>query len=104
MTADTSFIQALGMELVAGRNFNTADYKKHLSDTTVAFVLNESAVRKLSLNTATAVGTRGNMNGRRGEIVGVVKNFHFASLHLASRPLVFFNEEDQLQFIVVKLK
>src|SRR5258706_530053 len=55
MTADTTFIPALGMELVAGRNFNTADYKKHLSDTTVAFVLNESAAKTFSIETTCAV-------------------------------------------------
>jgi putative ABC transport system permease protein len=67
-------------------------------------VLNESALKELSLALDKAVGTRVNMNGRRGAIVGVVKDFHFASLHEAIRPLVLFNEEEQLQFIFVKLK
>ena len=104
MTADSTFIPALGMEWAAGRNFNAADFKKYKSDTTVAFVLNESALKELSLDLDNAIGTRVNMNGRRGAIVGVVKDFHFASLHEAIRPLVLFNEEEQLQFIFVKLK
>ena len=36
--------------------------------------------------------------------MGVVKDFHFASLHSAISPLVLFNEEDQLHFMFVKLK
>src|SRR5260221_6680284 len=104
MTADSTFIPTLGMEWVAGRNFNSADFKKNKSDTTVAFVLNETALKELSLDPDKAIGTRVNMNGRRGAIVGVVKDFHFASLHEAIRPLVLFNEEEQLQFIFVKLR
>jgi len=103
MNADTTFIPALGMEFLAGRNFNDADVKRYRSDSVVSFILNESAIKELSLSTDKAIGTRINLSGRKGEIVGVVKDFHFTSLHTAIGPLVLFNEDNQLNFIFVKL-
>jgi putative ABC transport system permease protein len=104
MNADTTFIPALGMELVAGRNFNDNDVKQYRADTVFSFILNESALKELSLTTDKAIGLKVSLNGRRGEIIGVVKDFHFASIHSPISPLVLFNEESYLNFIFVKLK
>lgn len=103
MTADTSFVPALGMELIAGRNFNEMDFKKYQADTVHAFILNESAIRNLSIDPDKAIGTKMQMNGRKGEIVGIVKDFHFSSLHSAIGPLALFNEDGQFHYMFVKL-
>jgi putative ABC transport system permease protein len=104
MNADTTFIPALGMDIIAGRNFNDMDVRRYRADTTVAFIVNESTLKEVSISREKAIGVRVNLNGRKGEIIGVVKDFHFTSLHSAIGPLVLFNEENQLSFIFVKIK
>jgi putative ABC transport system permease protein len=103
---DEDFISAMGMEMVAGRNFNEADLEKTKSDTSrssYSFILNESALHEASINPETAVGTKISLSGRKGEIIGVVKDFHFSSLHEKIAPLVLFDEGYQLNYIFLKL-
>ncbi len=104
MCADTTFIPTMGMEFIAGRNFTEGDFQRLRSDTAISFILNESAIHELSIDAEKAIGTSVNLNGRKGEIVGLLKDFHFASLHQAIGPLVLFNEEDQLNFLFVRIK
>jgi putative ABC transport system permease protein len=106
MSIDQEFIPTLGMELVAGRNITEADIRKAAADTTSSsrsFILNESAIQELGLSNEKAVGMRVNMNGRTGEIVGVVKDFHFAPLHRKIGPLVLFDENDIYNTIFIKI-
>jgi hypothetical protein len=67
--------------LIAGRNLFP-------SDTIREYLLNETAVKALGLKKPNeAVGKPVSINGRRGTIVGVVKDFHFRSLRMAIEPL-----------------
>jgi len=103
MSVDMEFIPALGMELTAGRNFTEGDFQKAKADTIFSFILNESALHELVLDKDKAVGTRVSMNGRNGEIIGIVKDFHFAPLQKKIAPLVLFNQESDFSFIFIKL-
>ena len=81
--ADVDYLPALGLELVAGRNFSLmapAD--------TNAWILNEAAVRRLELEDPIGQVLRWNSADYAGPIVGIVKDFHFASLHHQIEPLV----------------
>ena len=71
--------------MVAGRNFN----RQFPSDTT-AYIINESAARQLGLNLAVGEEIALDADGEiiRGTVVGVVKDFHFQSLHQPIRPLL----------------
>lgn len=102
--ADPDFIPALNMEIIAGRNFTDNDYVRMEKDTICSFVMNESTLQQLGLTNETAIGTTVNMNNRKGEIVGVVKDFHFAPLQQKIAPLILFTETYQLSTIFVKLK
>ncbi len=58
------------------------------SDTIREFLLNETAVRKLGAGTNQDVlGQTATINGRKGTIVGVVKDFHNKSFRQAIDPL-----------------
>ena len=61
-------------------------------------------MRELSIDPEKAIGLRVSMNDRKGEIVGVVKDFHFAPLHKKIGPLVLFNQESDYNNIFIKLK
>lgn len=90
---DEEYIPALGMELIAGRNFTADDVERLSRDTIFTFVLNESALAALYIPLEDAVGTRVRLQGQEGEIIGVVKDFHFTSLHNPIGPLVMIPQE-----------
>ncbi|UZD23972.1 ABC transporter permease [Algoriphagus halophytocola] len=94
------FIQTYGIPMVAGRDF---DY--HLaSDSTGAFVLNESAVRAIGWTSPeAAVGQKFNYGGRSGFVTGVMKDFHFESLHQPIVPMVFMITQDRSYAVSMKI-
>ena len=92
--ADFNFTKVMGMQLIAGRDFNQADLLE--MDTSnqgenyqYSFILNESAVTALGWTPENAIGQKIS-KGNTGTIRGVVKDFHFTSLHQAIGPLIIF--------------
>ncbi|MFC1563372.1 ABC transporter permease [candidate division KSB1 bacterium] len=79
---DHNYIDTYEMELVAGRNFSSAS-EEDLSN----YILNEEASRALGIRSP--VGTEITIDGKRGKIIGIVKNFHHSSLHNVIQPVVF---------------
>lgn len=81
LSVDEDFVSALGLQLSAGRNFRgTAADSAH-------YVLNETAIREAGISDP--IGKRFNLWGVEGTIIGVVKDFHFASLKQKIEPVVF---------------
>lgn len=103
MAIDQGFIPTTGINMVAGRNLNESDMEIYQRDTTNAFILNATAVAELGLDMDKAIGTRLEMNGRKGPIVGVMNDFHFASMHEKIKPLMFFIEPGQYDNYFVKV-
>lgn len=86
LATDYGFIPAYGMQMAAGRNFS----KDYVTDT-ANFIINETAVKALGWGNADkAIGRDMTYGGTKGKIIGVVKDFHFESLHQNIIPLVFF--------------
>ncbi len=83
---DRDFIQTLDLRLAAGRSFSA----EYATDASEAFVINEQAVKQLGwASPAEAVGKSFELVGsKKGHIIGVVKDFNFASLHRKIEPLV----------------
>lgn len=75
------FIEMLGIEMIAGRSFS-----REYNDDYSKIILNEAAVKLMELENP--VGTTIQMNGE-DQIIGVVKDFHYGSLHNAIEPLIF---------------
>ncbi len=106
ITVDTEFVPAFNMEIIAGRNFTEGDFQKVKADTTrnsSSFILNESAIKELYIDPEKAIGQRITLSGRSGEIVGIVKDFHFASMREKIKPLVLFNEVEQFDYIFIRM-
>lgn len=82
---DADFFPAYEIPVIAGRNF----IKGSRADDTTAFVINETAANDLGLTPEEALGKRIDQNGKKGEVIGVVKDFNYRSLHHAIEPLLF---------------
>jgi putative ABC transport system permease protein len=81
MAIDKDFISFFKMNMVEGAVFTGA-----VSDTT-HFILNEAAVHELNMKKP--IGRRFRMWNIHGTIIGVIKNFHFASMKEKIGPAVF---------------
>jgi putative ABC transport system permease protein len=102
VASDTGYIPALNMTMVEGRNFTAGDFQRLETDTLYSFIVNQSALKAFFLSPKDAIGKQARLSGRRGEIVGVVEDFHFSSLHNAIGPLVIFSE-DTYNLIAVRV-
>jgi putative ABC transport system permease protein len=103
LLADEEYLPAMDMEIVQGRNFTKADRERITKDTAYVFILNESALAALYVDPSEAIGKKVFMGQRKGEIIGVVRDFHFTSLHRNIGPLVIFPEEWQFRKLFIKL-
>ena len=94
---DHDYMETLGLELVAGRDFS----REMKTDPNQAFIINETAVKELGFGTAEkALGqplhwkvwyTEGTENAdslKKGQVIGVVKDFHYKSLYDKMEPTV----------------
>ncbi|AEE51910.1 ABC transporter permease [Haliscomenobacter hydrossis] len=82
---DDAYLPTMGMELVAGRNFS-----KTIASDTFGLVLNESAVRALGLQDPIGkylIKNAGANDEQKLQVIGVIKDFNFESLHHTIKPL-----------------
>jgi len=96
---DVDFLKVMNMTIVDGRGYlknNPAD-----SD---GFILNETAVNQLGIKNPVGKEIVWERDGPelKGPIIGVVKDFHFQSLHEPLRPLLM-RLEPSYNFAVVKV-
>jgi putative ABC transport system permease protein len=103
LLVDEEYIPAIGIQLVQGRNFTKQDVDNVNKDTVYTFILNETALATLFIKPSEALGKKVSMGRRKGEIIGVIKDFHFASLHKNISPLVIFPEEQQFSKIFIRI-
>jgi len=78
------FIETMGMELMDGRDFS-AEY----NDTHHSIILNESAVKLMGIeNPVGEILSQGPNGDYHNQIIGVVNDFHYGSLHESMKPLI----------------
>jgi len=81
---DHDFISAYEIKMLSGRNFS----RDNKADDTTAFIVNETAMKDFGWSRQDALGKQVNQQGHKGTIIGVTKDFHYASLHHAVAPLL----------------
>ena len=83
---DSDYLNTYQIPLVAGRNFQ----KGRTADVGQTFLINETAAKTLGFTSpAAALHRRLACMFWSGEIIGVVQDFHFHSLHRPIEPLVY---------------
>lgn len=86
ISVDENFIPTYDIKFVTGRNFS----KEFATDEKEAFIVNEAAVKAWGWKTPKeAIGKKVQWAfGKEGKVIGVVKDFNFASLHENVKPLL----------------
>jgi putative ABC transport system permease protein len=99
LETDFDFINVFEIELVEGRNFS-----REFSTDNQAFIINETARRIFGWENALGkqFGFSWGENGM-GQIIGVVKDFHFLSLHQEIQPLVIYLTQERISYFSAKI-
>ncbi len=82
MHVDFDFVRTYKIEMNSGRFYSN----KFPTDQTSAYVLNETAVEEMGLKLP--LGKDLTIWGRKGKIIGIVRDFHFNSLHHTIEPVI----------------
>jgi ABC-type antimicrobial peptide transport system permease subunit len=95
MAVEHNYSKVFGLKMQSGRWFeeNSGTDKENV-------VLNEAAVKKFGIKNP--IGKRFHFHGNKGTIIGVVRDFHFKSLHEVIGPLVLFSDGNWRSGVYIK--
>ncbi len=102
--ADENYLDTYRMELVAGRNFS-----REMGTDEDTFILNEQAVKEMGFaSNEEAIQSRVGVVNRQGEIeyhniVGVVRDYNFRSLHHRIEPLSILYSHDWVNHVSIRI-
>jgi len=101
---DYDYIDLLGINMKLGRNYS----RDMGTDLTKGFIINETAARDLGWGDD-ALGKRFQFGinldgtaGRDGEVIGVVSDYHYKSLHNKIDPLVLLLQDNLLYLLNIR--
>lgn len=95
--ADAHYLETFGLQLVAGQNLQP-------SDTVREYLVNEQVVEKLNLKTPQdLIGKNIFVDGRKGMVVGVLRDFHNWSFQNAIAPIAISTQSDNYTTCAIKL-
>ena len=103
---DYDFIETMGMEIAAGRGFSEA----FPGDARQGVLVNEALVKDFGWDDPVGQRVEGFHLDVEGEVtptvVGVVKDYHFQSLHTAIEPMVLFlrPRDDAFRYLFARLR
>lgn len=102
--ADEDFFATFGVPIIAGRTFSPGVER----DRTHAYILNETAVRALGWTVVDAVGRRfgraRSEDDARGTVIGVIADFHYASLREPIGPAVFAYRQWFYDYLALRVR
>ena len=75
------FVKTMGIKLLDGRDFSP-DYGTDSTN----YLINEAAAKKIGYKDP--VGKELTLWGKKGKVIGLMKDFHIGSLHVAIEPLI----------------
>ncbi len=100
MSVDYDFLKSYGMEMVSGRSFD----RNYGTDEAEGYIVNETAVREFKwIDAEKALGKTLEKEGKKGKVIGVVKDFNFASLATPMSAMIIELDPDQFSTLSVKL-
>lgn len=101
LAVDYDFIPFYGILLTAGRGFSLL----YVNDATEAFMINEAAAAQLGfLHPEEITGKQLSLGEQKGTIIGVVKDFHYESLHKRIEPLLIRMRNQSLSYFSMRIQ
>ncbi len=101
---DYDYADVFGLKFRAGRNFSRRFPADAPTDSTQNYILNEAAVKAFGWETPElAIGKPFQMNGRKGQVIGIVQDFHFNSLKHQVEPLAMHLTTTRFSQIVLRV-
>lgn len=97
---DYGFIETFGLTLINGRNFS----REFSTDIEHAFILNETAVKKLGWDNPVGKRFSEEDSGNEAKIIGVVKDFHYESVLYEISPMVLTMRPYRFNYISAKVR
>jgi putative ABC transport system permease protein len=100
LRVDEDYLKTLGLDLIQGHNFEAGERSR---DSIPRVLVNETLVKKLDLKDP--VGQRIEMgdNDMSVEVIGVVRDFHFDSMHDEIQPLMMYTSDfNRIWYLFVK--
>lgn len=97
-SVDVDFDDTFGITVAEGRFFSE-DYATDEQ----AFVLNEAAIRAIGMDSPIGKRFEYKYVNKYGPIIGIVKDFHFTSLHSEIEPLIMLVKPDEYRFMCFKV-
>lgn len=91
-------IEMLGIEMEKGRSFSK-DFNREDSK----IIFNEAAIEAMA-GLKDPIGKTIEIQGTKLEIIGVAKNFHFASLHETIKPLFFVLQPSWTHYVMTRIE
>jgi putative ABC transport system permease protein len=100
MWVDEDYLKTMNIKLISGRDFNPGE-----ADNDQIFIANEAAVKLMGWSDK-AVGKKVKFfhAEKDGQVVGVVKDFNFSSLHNSVEPLLISKSSEEGGFLYLKVK
>jgi len=95
---DEQFLPLLQIQLLEGRNLS----EKFAPDKNEGFLVNEAFVKSMGWKSGLGKSVEG--WGKKGKVVGVVKNFYYKSLHNIVEPLALIYNTFPVSTIMVKIR
>lgn len=100
MSSDENFLKTYEMKLVTGRYFS----RDFATDEELAVVVNEAAVKDFGWKTPKDALGKKLAFGQDKKVIGVIKDFNFASMHQEIKPLIIVFSPDWSSTICLRLK
>ena len=98
MIIDFDYVKTYGLEIVEGRNISS----EFSTDSSEAYLVNETAVHDLMIENPIGKTIQATDGHKPGKIVGVVKDFHYRSLHRKIEPLVLRHDQNNMWCMSIK--
>ncbi len=97
---DFNFVKTFGLKLAAGRDFS----EQFSTDKKAGFLVNETGVKQLGWKTPSeAIGKSVDLEGKKGKIIGVLKDFHSQSLQNPIQGLMLTIDQPMFTQVSIKL-
>jgi putative ABC transport system permease protein len=84
------FVRTLKLKMLYGR-----DYSRDFATDSLGYIINEAALKRIGYTNP--VGKSLTLYGKKGKIIGVLKDFHFSSLRDPIKPLIIRLDETETE-------